>query len=65
MRRPLSFSFEPFAYGKDRNRLNARATQCRTGVRRARGRSGGQRYRSTKRSKRKISGTDYIQEDEK
>ena len=26
-RRPLSFSFEPFAYGKDRNRLNARATQ--------------------------------------
>lgn len=27
-------------------------------VRRARGRSGGQRYRSTKRSKRKNSGTD-------
>ena len=53
MRRPLSFSFEPFAYGKDRNRLNARATRCRTKVRRARERSGGQRYRSTKRSKRK------------
>ena len=30
MRRPLSFSFEPFACGKDRNRLNARATRCRT-----------------------------------
>ena len=27
---PFEFSFEPFACGKDRNRLNARATRCRT-----------------------------------
>ena len=26
----LPFSFGPFAYGKDRNRRNVRATQCRT-----------------------------------
>ena len=37
----------------DRNRLHIRATRCRTKVRRARGRSGGQRYRSTKRPQRK------------
>ena len=43
------------------NRLNARATHPEPqGVRRARGRSGGQRYRSTKRSKRKNSGIDTI-----
>ena len=43
----------------DRNRLHARATHPEPQrVRRARGRSGGQRYRSTKRSKRKNSGTD-------
>ncbi len=61
MRRPLSFSFEPFACGKDRNRLNARATRCRAKVRRAHERSGGQRYRSTKRSKRKNFRTETIQ----
>ena len=45
----------------DRNRLHARATHPEPqGVRRARGRSGGQRYRSTKRSKRKNSGIDTI-----
>ena len=27
---PFEFSFEPFACGKDRNRLSARATRCRT-----------------------------------
>ncbi|BFK32879.1 hypothetical protein I010019E5_10130 [Bifidobacterium adolescentis] len=40
-RHPL-FSFGPFAYGKDRNRLHVRATRSGPqGIRRARGRYGG------------------------
>ncbi|GDY94884.1 hypothetical protein MCC01947_17580 [Bifidobacteriaceae bacterium MCC01947] len=40
-RHPL-FSFGPFAYGKDRNRLHVRATRSGPqGIRRARGRSDG------------------------